>query len=276
MKLLKSHKSFGGRTEFFAHDSKETKTTMKFSVTRPEKDADIKGGLIWLSGLTCNEENFITKAGAQRVATELGLVVICPDTSPRGLDLPREHDSYDFGSGAGFYVDSLTPGYKDHYRMYSYVNSELYELFNKTYNLKNNISIFGHSMGGHGALMIGLKNVEKYKSISAFAPIVNPLKVGWGKNAFLGYLGPDESLWATYDSCELIKSGSAHKNRILIDQGTDDEFLDKSLMTDNLVKACEETKQKLEVRYQKDCDHSYYFISSFIEDHLRFHKSFLS
>lgn len=276
MKLLKSHKSFEGRTEFFEHDSEKTKTKMNFSVIRPENSEDINGGLIWLSGLTCNEENFITKAGAQRTATELGLVIICPDTSPRGLSLPKEHESYDFGSGAGFYVDSRTECYKDHYNMYSYVNTELYELFNETYNLNNNISIFGHSMGGHGALVIGLKNSDKYKSISAFAPIVNPLKVEWGKRAFTGYLGSDESLWSEYDACELIKSGKNHRNKILIDQGTEDEFLEKSLMTDNLVEACNGKDQGLDVRYQKGYDHSYYFISSFIEDHLRFHKDSLT
>ncbi|MGH1468947.1 MAG: S-formylglutathione hydrolase [Bdellovibrionales bacterium] len=275
MELLKSHKSFGGVTEFFEHESKWTKTLMKLAVSRPENVKDIKGGLIWLSGLTCNEENFITKAGAQRVANELGLVIVCPDTSPRGTDLPGEHETYDFGSGAGFYVDSLTDGYKGHYNMYSYVNEEIYALLNERYNLKSNISIFGHSMGGHGALTIGLKNLDKYKSISAFAPIVNPVKVGWGQKAFRGYLGDDENLWKAYDACELIKEGAAHSQKILIDQGLDDEFLGKSLMTKNIEEVCEGSKQGLEVNYRKGYDHSYYFISTFMEDHLKFHKSFL-
>lgn len=275
MKLLKSHKSFGGVTEFFEHESKFTKTKMKFAISRPENIKDIKGGLIWLSGLTCNEENFITKAGAQKVANELGLVIICPDTSPRGTDLPGEHETYDFGSGAGFYVDSLTEGYKDHYNMYSYVNEEIYSILNETYNLKNNISLFGHSMGGHGALIIGLKNASQYKSVSAFAPIVNSTKVGWGQKAFKGYLGDDENLWKAYDACELIKEGAVHPQRILIDQGLEDEFLEKSLMTKNLEVACEGTSQELKVNYREGYDHSYYFISTFMEDHLKFHKEFL-
>ncbi len=275
MKLLKSHKSFGGVTEFFEHESKFTKTKMKFAISRPENIKDIKGGLIWLSGLTCNEENFITKAGAQKVANELGLVIICPDTSPRGTDLPGEHETYDFGSGAGFYVDSLTEGYKDHYNMYSYVNEEIYGVLNETYNLKNNISLFGHSMGGHGALIIGLKNASQYKSVSAFAPIVNSTKVGWGQKAFKGYLGNDENLWKAYDACELVREGVVHPQKILIDQGLEDEFLEKSLMTKNLEVACEGSSQELKVNYREGYDHSYYFISTFMEDHLKFHKEFL-
>ncbi len=272
MKLLKSHRCFSGVTEFFEHNSIFTKTKMKFAVIRSKNLEDIKGGLIWLSGITCTEENFIVKAGAQRVATELGLVIICPDTSPRGLYLLGEHDSCYFGSGAGCYVDSLTEGYKNHYNMYSYVNDEIYGILNKEYQLNDNISIFGHSMGGHGALVIGLRNIDKYKSISALAPIVNLKKVDWGKKAFKGYLGSDENLWNKYDSCELIKSGKFHKNKILIDQGLADESLDKSLMTSNFEKVCETSPQQLQVRYHKGFDHSYYFVSTFIEEHLRFHQ----
>ena len=169
MEKLKSHKCFSGVTEFFKHSSKQTGTEMSFAVHRPENPESIKGGLIWLSGLTCNEQNFITKAGAQKIVSDSGLVLICPDTSPRGLDLPGEHDAYDFGSGAGFYVNATTEGYKEHYKMDSYINEELYDLFDSQYNLKGNISLFGHSMGGHGALTIGLKNPEKYKSVSAFS-----------------------------------------------------------------------------------------------------------
>ncbi len=272
MKLLKKHKCFNGVTEFFEHDSIFTKIKMKFAVIRSENLKDIKGGLIWLSGLTCTEENFVIKAGAQRVATQLGLVIICPDTSPRGLSLLGEHESCYFGSGAGCYVDSLTQDYKHHYNMYSYVNDEIYGIVNKEYKLNGNISIFGHSMGGHGALVIGLRNTNKYKSISAFAPIVNLTKVNWGKKAFKKYLGSDENLWNKYDACELIKSGKFHKNKILIDQGTDDESLNKSLMIPNFEKACESSPQELKVRYHKGFDHSYYFVSTFIKDHLRFHQ----
>ena len=276
MKLLKSHRCFEAVTEFYEHESSETRTKMKFAVHRPENIEKIKGGLIWLSGLTCTDENFITKAGAQRVLSEMGLAVICPDTSPRGTDLPGEHDSYDFGSGAGFYVDATTEGYKDHYRMYSYINNELYELFNSQFKLHGRISIFGHSMGGHGALTIGLKNPEKYKSISAFSPIANPAQGAWGRKAFTGYLGSDTKTWSAYDACELLRQGKKHKNEILVEQGLKDEFFPAQLMTENLENAAREVSQNLQVNYREGYDHSYYFISTFIENHLRFHQQHLS
>lgn len=274
MKKLKSHFCFGGVTEFFEHESKCTKTQMKFCVHKPLDENKIKGGLIWLSGLTCTDENFITKAGAQRLCNELGLVLICPDTSPRGLNLPNEHESYDFGSGAGFYLDALTEGYKEHYNMYSYINEELYNLFNEKFGLNGKIGIFGHSMGGHGALTIGLKNPENYKSISAFSPIVNPINCEWGKKAFKGYLGQDKKLWDAYDACKLVDMGNVHSNSILIDQGLSDDFYPAQLLTENFEKACE-GKQKLKVNYRKGYDHSYYFISTFVEEHMRHHAQAL-
>lgn len=276
MKVLKSHKCFEGFTEFFEHDSKFTKTKMKFSIHRPSESTPIKGGIIWLSGLTCTDENFITKAGAQRVLSELGLVIICPDTSPRGLDLPKEHDSYDFGSGAGFYVDATTDGYRDHYNMYSYVNDEIYNLLNDNFGLKGQISIMGHSMGGHGALTIGLKNPDKYKSISAFAPIVNPIVGGWGQRALNGYLGDDVNAWKKYDACELVLSGKFHAQPILIEQGLSDEFYPNQLLTNNFVEVCASKNQKLKVNYREAYDHSYYFISTFIEGHIRHHHKVLT
>ncbi len=276
MKLLKSHRCFDGVTEFYEHDSKETQTKMKFSVHRPENIEKIKGGLIWLSGLTCTDENFITKAGAQRVLSELNLAIICPDTSPRGTQLPGEHESYDFGSGAGFYVDATTDGYKDHYRMYSYINHELYDLFNSQFKLQNRISIFGHSMGGHGALTIALKNPDRYKSVSAFSPIANPALGAWGQKAFTGYLGNNEQSWKQYDACELLKNGNKHKNEILIEQGLKDEFYPSQLMTENLENAARGASQKLKVNYRENYDHSYYFISTFVEDHIRFHLKHLN
>ncbi len=275
MKLLKSHACFGGFTEFFEHESVSTKTKMKFSIHRPKNISDIKGGLIWLSGLTCNEENFITKAGAQKYLSELGLVIICPDTSPRGLDLPGEHDSYDFGSGAGFYVDATVPSYKDNYQMYTYINEEIYNLLNTTYNLKNNIGIFGHSMGGHGALTIGLKNSKKYKSISAFSPIVNPTQCAWGKKAFLGYLGEDTKTWDAYDACKLLVSSNTHPNKILIEQGLKDDFYPDQLLTKNIEVAARDAKQDIQVNYREGYDHSYYFISTFIEEHIKHHSKYL-
>lgn len=273
MKLLKEHKSFNGQTQFFEHQSEFTETTMKFSVYKP--DGEIKGGLIWLSGLTCNEENFITKAGAQKLLSELGLMLICPDTSPRGLDLPGEHESYDFGSGAGFYVNAETKGYADHYQMYDYINDEIYTLINAEYKLNGNISIMGHSMGGHGALILGLHNPKKYKSISAFSPITQPTECAWGKKAFKGYLGADETLWKSYDACTLVEEGAHHPNPILIEQGLNDEFYPDQLKTKNFEQACSFFSQKLQVNYRDNFDHSYYFIASFIDEHIKHHAKYL-
>lgn len=268
--LLKSHKTFGGLTQFWEHDSLETKTKMKFATFTPSREP--KGALIFLSGLTCNEENFITKAGAQRSLEEAGLMVICPDTSPRGLSLPHEHDAYDFGSGAGFYVDAVTPDYKDHYRMYSYVVNELHSLLQTQFGISGlKISVSGHSMGGHGALVMALREPEKFQSVSAFSPIVNPVLSPWGEKAFTGYLGDDRSSWASYDATELIRAGGRIKTDIHIDQGSADEFLVKQLLTTNFEHACKEAGQSAFVTYHDGYDHSYYFISSFIADHVRFH-----
>jgi S-formylglutathione hydrolase len=269
MKVLKEHRCFKGKVQFCEHDSSETKTKMKFSTYIP--DGVVKGCLIWLSGLTCTEENFITKAGAQKYLAEVGLMIVCPDTSPRGLNLPGEHESIDFGSGAGFYVDATTDGYKDHYRMYSYIANELYALIQKEFNVGQNISIFGHSMGGHGALVIGLREKEKFKSVSAFAPVAHPSKGPWGANAFIGYFGQDQKVWESYDTTELIHAGVYRENEILVDQGSLDPFLKKSLLVQDLVEAVQSSKQKMNIRMQEGYDHSYYFIASFIEDHIRFH-----
>lgn len=271
MEKLKSHKCFNGTVNFWKHSSDMTKTEMKFSSFLPSGTP--KGALIWLSGLTCNEENFITKAGAQKYLEEHNLAVFCPDTSPRGLDLPGEHDAYDFGSGAGFYLDASVDGYKDHYKMYSYIADEFYGLIQKEFGFSDNISIFGHSMGGHGAMTIGLKNPQKFKSISAFSPIVNPIECDWGKKAFNGYLGADESLWKSYDTCELIKAGFKHKNSILVDQGLEDDFFKNQLLTANLESVGKECGQGLKVHYRDGYDHSYYFISTFVESHIQFHAS---
>ncbi len=275
MKLISSHKSFDGFTEFYEHDSKSTRSSMRFSVAKPAQKVKIKGGLIWLSGLTCTEENFIVKSGVQRFLNDFGLVVICPDTSPRGLNLPGETESHDFGTGAGMYVDALIEPFSSHYNMYSYVNEEVYNFFDQKFNLNQNISLFGHSMGGHGALTIGLNNPLKYKSISALAPITNPTKALWCRSAFEKYLGEDEIKWQNYDTCELIKSGRVHKHPILIDQGLDDPFLHKSLMVDHFEKAVERSPQRVTVNYRKGYDHSYYFVASFLEDHLKFHCKYL-
>lgn len=269
MKNLKTHKCFDGVTQFWSHDSSETKTEMKFSTFIPA--GAVKNCIIWLSGLTCNEENFITKAGAQKVLAQTNTMVICPDTSPRGLNLPGEHESFDFGSGAGFYVDATTTSYKENYRMYSYINEELYQIVNKEFN-QSNISIMGHSMGGHGALVIGLRNPGKYKTISAFSPIVNPIECGWGLKAFTGYLGENKDKWKAYDACELLKSGHKHPGKILVHQGEADDFLKEQLLTNNLIEMSQTLNQACDVKLMPGYDHSYYFISTFIEEHIKHHQ----
>ena len=271
---LKTHKTFEGLTQFWEHDSVETKTKMKFSTFIPS--GAVKGCVVWLSGLTCTDENFITKAGAQQFLAEQGLMVICPDTSPRGLNLPHEQDAYDFGSGASFYVNATTDGYKDHYRMYSYIANELHTLVQTQFGIPaQRISIMGHSMGGHGALVIGLREGGKFKSVSAFSPIVNPMNAPWGVKALTGYFGSDKSGWKKHDACELVRSGVTHALPILIDQGTQDEFLEKQLLTDNFVKVCKDSGQALQLHYREGYDHSYYFISTFIKNHILFHAQAL-
>jgi S-formylglutathione hydrolase len=270
MKALKSHKTFEGLTQFWSHDSTQTKTEMKFSTFIPH--GTVKGCLIWLSGLTCTEENFISKAGAQNYLAKAGLMVIAPDTSPRGLNLPGEHDAYDFGSGAGFYVDATTDAYKDHYRMYSYINEELYSLIQNKFEQKK-IGVFGHSMGGHGALVLALRNPGKYASVSAFSPITHPSVVPWGEKAFKGYLGEDRATWNDYDAVELLKAGKKHPATILVSQGTGDEFLEKQLKPEDLREAFKSASQKGEVKLCEGYDHSYYFMASFMEDHIKHHST---
>jgi S-formylglutathione hydrolase len=267
---LKSHKSFEGLTQFWEHESTSTKTKMKFATFIPA--GPVKGAVIWLSGLTCTDENFITKAGAQKHLAEHQLMVICPDTSPRGLDLPHEHESYDFGSGASFYLDATTEGYRDHYRMETYVVAELVGLLQKQFGIATDkISLMGHSMGGHGALVLGLRHPEIFRSVSAFSPLSHPTRGPWGQKALAGYLGTDPAKWAAFDATELIKGSRKHPHPILIDQGTADEFLEKQLMVPDFVAACKELGQPLEANFREGYDHSYYFIASFIENHVRFH-----
>ncbi len=267
---LKTSKCFDGLTQIWEHDSLATKTKMKFSTFIPE--GPIKGCLIWLSGLTCTEENFITKAGAQKYLAEENWMVICPDTSPRGLSLTNEHESWDFGSGASFYLNAMTAGYKDHYLMETYVAEEVYELIQKQFGVSAKlISISGHSMGGHGALTLGLKYPQKFRSVSAFSPIVHPTACAWGIKAFEGYLGSDQTQWAQHDATELVKKGSRHPWAILIDQGLMDDFLEKQLLTNDFSEACKISGQAVQIHFREGYDHSYYFISSFIESHIKFH-----
>lgn len=272
MKKLKSHKSFNGHTEFWSHESAVTKTEMKFSTFIPEGDID--GCIIWLSGLTCTDENFITKAGAQKALGKRNLMIICPDTSPRGINIPGADDSYDFGSGASFYVNATKAPYADNYQMYDYIAVELYDLIVNEFKVKN-ISIMGHSMGGHGALVIGLRNPDKFKSISAFSPIVNPMVAPWGIKAFTGYLGEDKEAWKSYDATELLKAGKKHPAKILIHQGTHDEFLTRELLTTHLLDVAQKVEQDCEARFPDGFDHSYYFIATFIKDHIKHHAEYL-
>lgn len=268
---------FEGTQGFYSHVSEACGGTMNFAVYQPPQ---AKGGnkvplVTFLAGLTCTEENFTVKAGAQRVAAELGVMLLVPDTSPRGAGHPGEDDAYDFGSGAGFYLDATQAPWSQRYNMYSYITKELPALVAGHFPADMaRQGILGHSMGGHGAITIHLKNPGVYKSVSAFAPICAPSLCPWGQKAFLGYLGKDETLWQDYDSCALIRRQPSDA-LLFIDQGAEDPFLSEQLLPDQLVEACEQAGQRFELRMQPDYDHSYYFIQTFIEDHLRHHAKIL-
>lgn len=257
----------------YSHESRETGCVMRFGAfLPPQAEAHAVPVLYWLSGLTCTEENFIVKAGAQRAAAQLGLAIVAPDTSPRGLKIPGEDDSYDFGTGAGFYVDATQAPWSRGYRMYSYVTKELSQVVASEFPVDAaRAGIFGHSMGGHGALTIALKNPAHYRSVSAFAPISSPMRSPWGEKALTGYLGTDRALWRDYDAAALIESRGWTGPALLVDQGTDDQFLQSQLKPDLLAQACRRSGVALELRLQEGYDHSYFFIASFIDDHLRFH-----
>ena len=275
LEQVSSTKCFGGFQAVYRHDSAETRTSMRFAVfLPPQAKAGKVPVLWWLSGLTCTEENFITKAGALRVAAELGLMLVVPDTSPRGEGVPDDPDgAYDFGLGAGFYLDATEAPWAANYRMYSYIVGELTDLVAAELPADmDRQAISGHSMGGHGALTIALKNPDRFRSVSAFAPIVAPMRVPWGEKALGGYLGPDRAAWRAYDATALIEDG-AHLHDLLVDQGEADPFLEKQLKPELLEAACAEAAIPLTLRRQPGYDHSYYFIASFIEDHLRWHAA---
>lgn len=266
-------KSFSGTQGVYTHTSETLSCEMNFAVYAPEGKGPFPV-LYWLSGLTCTEENFITKAGAQRVASELGLVIVAPDTSPRGEGVPDDPDkAYDFGLGAGFYVDATEAPWSAHYKMYSYITRELPALIEKEFPVDaSRAGVFGHSMGGHGAMTIHLKNPDKFKTCSAFSPIVAPSQVPWGKKALSNYLGSDEAKWSDYDATRLVAARPS-KAEILIDQGTADNFLAEQLRPELFTQAAQEAGQEVVLRMQKGYDHSYYFIATFIEDHLRWHAA---
>ena len=273
--LVSRHAAFGGAVSFHRHAAAETGCEMRFAVYLPPQAERRRVPVLWyLAGLTCTEETFMIKAGAQRVAAELGLALVAPDTSPRGVPLAGDSDSWDFGVAAGFYLDATEEPWSRHYRMYSYLVRELAELVVENFPVDpNRQGIFGHSMGGHGALTIGLKHPDRFRSISAFAPISAPMHCPWGQKAFTGYLGPDRDRWRQYDACELVRSLSTVSGRppLLVDQGLADPFLERELQPQRLEQACKDAGYPLTLRRQPGYDHGYYFISTFMEDHLRHH-----
>ena len=276
MEMLEEHRCFEGWQQRWRHDSSTLNCPMTFSIfLPPPRDHTPPPVLYWLSGLTCNDENFTTKAGAQRVAAELGIVLVMPDTSPRGEKVAND-DGYDLGQGAGFYLNATQPPWATHYRMYDDLRDELPALVQSQFNVSDRCAISGHSMGGHGALIMALKNPGKYTSVSAFAPIVNPCSVPWGIKAFSSYLGEDKNAWLEWDSCALMYASNAQDAiPTLIDQGDNDQFLADQLQPAVLAEAARQKAWPMTLRIQPGYDHSYYFIASFIEDHLRFHAQYL-
>lgn len=277
MKIVQEQVCFGGRQIRYQHDSQVLKCSMEFSVfLPPQAESGPVPAVYWLSGLTCSDENFSSKAGAQRVAAELGIALIIPDTSPRGEGVADdENGAYDLGLGAGFYVNATQAPWNKHYQMYDYVLNELPNLVEAQLPLSNKRAISGHSMGGHGALVLALRNPERYTSVSAFAPISNPSDCPWGEKALGAYLGANREMWAHYDASLLLMNKGCSLP-ILVDQGEADNFLAEQLKPQALVAAAKQVQADLTLRMQPGYDHSYYFIASFIEDHLRFHVQHLN
>lgn len=278
MNRISINKIFGGEQLKFTHQSDVLSCEMNFSVYLPPQADEKPVPLIyWLSGLTCTDDNFVQKAGAQRYAAEAGVAIVCPDTSPRGDDVPDDPEgAYDFGLGAGFYVDASEQPWSKHYQMYSYITEELPAVLaaSELPLQTTSSSIMGHSMGGHGALTIALKNPGKYKAVSAFAPICSPANCPWGEKALSHYIGADKTNWADYDSCALIAKAK-EKLPLLIDQGDADDFLLEQLKPELLKAACDKAGHPLTLRMQPEYDHSYFFIASFIGDHIKYHADFL-
>jgi S-formylglutathione hydrolase len=273
LKLNSQTLCFGGTVGYYSHFSATCNGEMKFSVYSPPQ-TEAAPVLYFLSGLTCTEENFMIKAGAQQFAAKYGVMLVAPDTSPRNTGTIGEDDDWDVGTGAGFYVDATAMPWRSHYKMYSYITHELPQLIAENFAVSDRQGIFGHSMGGHGALVCALRNPDQYRSVSAFAPIVAPIQCPWGQKAFTHYLGQDSETWREYDATELIQSHS-FSSSILIDQGLSDTFLRKQLMPELFQAACDRVDQPLTLRMQSGYDHSYYFISTFIEDHIRHHADIL-
>jgi S-formylglutathione hydrolase len=274
---ISRHACFGGVLGYYQHHSQTNHCDMRFAVyAPPQAAAGPVPVLYYLAGLTCTEETFVTKGGALEHAARLGLMLVAPDTSPR-VALPGDRESWDFGIAAGFYLDATQAPWASHYRMYSYVVDELPTMI--AANFKADLSrsgIMGHSMGGHGALTIALRNPQKYKSLSAFAPIAAPIQSAWGNKAFTGYLGAYRAAWSQYDATELVKAGHRFPGGILIDQGTADKFLADQLKPELLVAACREAGQEVYLQMREGYDHGYFFIQSFISQHLTWHSHLLA
>ena len=276
LNLISEYKSFDGKLGFYSHPSSTCNGEMRFAVYQPpqatQKPVPV---LYFLSGLTCTEETFMVKSGVQKYAAKYGLMLVAPDTSPRNTGIPGENDDWDFGTGAGFYVDATVEPWASHYRMYSYVVHELPSLIAQHFPVQpEQQGIFGHSMGGHGAIVCAIRNPQQYKSVSAFAPIAAPIRCPWGEKAFSRYLGKEKESWRAYDASELVRQLGYHSS-ILIDQGTADKFLKEQLLPQVFEQACAAVNQPLNLRYHEGYDHSYYFIASFIEDHIRHHANSL-
>jgi S-formylglutathione hydrolase len=281
MEILGSHGCFGGVQRFYIHDSRIIGLPMRFSVYLPPAAVHEKKRvpvLFYLAGLTCTEETFPAKAGAQRLAAKLGMALVSPDTSPRGAQVPGETDSWDLGAGAGFYLDATQDPWRKHYRMESYFVEELMPLVDETLAIDvARAGIFGHSMGGHGALTLALRHPGKFRSVSAFAPVVAPSQVPWGVKAFTSYLGENRDAWKAHDATQLMSAQAKppYPGGILIDQGLDDKFLQEQLRPELFEAACMRLGQPLTLRRHAGYDHSYYFISTFVADHLRHHSRHL-
>lgn len=276
MELISSNKMFGGQHKRYRHHSAVNDCEMTFAIYLPpqvETGARVPV-LYFLSGLTCTDENFSTKAGAQQYAAEHGIALVMPDTSPRG-DGVADADGYDLGQGAGFYVNATQAPWAANYQMYDYVVHELPKLIEENFAVSDRRAICGHSMGGHGALQIGLKNPERYCSISAFAPIVNPSDIPWGQKAFTAYLGDDRDAWAVYDSTQLV-ANAKNALPILIDQGLSDNFYPEQLQPEKFAQAAEDNHVDIELNLHDGYDHSYYFIASFVKSHIEFHAKYLA